>query len=439
MSVLAPITAEQLNSSCFCITLDRERLYAALERQAGDPAFAARHLQPRAHLFSNVPVFHTARELEAMTGVVRMIEAAARLPAYQEAALAWATGIARFDPGPRGALMGYDFHLGASGPKLIEVNTNAGGAFLNALLARAQRACCPEVGDALRLPLLAGFDSALTGMFRAEWTRQRRDDTLRRIAIVDDDPQGQYLFPEFLLARETFRRQGIDAVIADASTLRYGDGRLWADGGPIDLVYNRLVDFALDRPEHAALKAAYLDSAVVVTPNPRNHALLADKRNLTLLSDRARLVSFGLDPALAAEAARVPHTVRVSAGNAADLWEARKSYFFKPAAGHGAKAVYRGDKLTRGVWQQIVAGDYVAQAFAPPGERMVEIDATRGPLKADIRLYTYDGDVLLAAARLYQGQTTNFRTPGGGFAPVFFLGSPVRTDGRACGNEALAK
>ena len=37
--------------------------------------------------------------------------------------------------------MGYDFHLGADGPMLIEVNTNAGAAFLNALLARAQRAC----------------------------------------------------------------------------------------------------------------------------------------------------------------------------------------------------------------------------------------------------------------------------------------------------------
>lgn len=25
----------------------------------------------------------------------------------------------------------------------------------------------------------------------------------------------------------------------------------------------------------------------------------------------------------------------------------------------------------------------------------------------------------MAGARLYQGQTTNFRTPGGGFAPVY--------------------
>ena len=40
------------------------------------------------------------------------------------------------------------------------------------------------------------------------------------------------------------------------------------------------------------------------------------------------------------------------------------------------------------------------------------------PLKADIRCYAYRGKPLLYAARLYQGQTTNFRTPGGGFAPV---------------------
>jgi len=34
---------------------------------------------------------------------------------------------------------------------------------------------------------------------------------------------------------------------------------------------------------------------------------------------------------------------------------------------------------------------------------------------------TYDCGLLLAAARLYQGQTANFRTPGGGFAPVFVI------------------
>ncbi|OFX00297.1 MAG: hypothetical protein A3D94_10880 [Alphaproteobacteria bacterium RIFCSPHIGHO2_12_FULL_66_14] len=421
MDALMPMTAEQLNGSCFCITLDLERLHAAVAREVGDPEFPARYIQPREHLFSNVPLFHAERDLEEMTRVVRMIETAARLPDYQDAALAWAPDIARFDPGPQGAFMGYDFHLGAAGPKLIEVNTNAGGAFLNALLAKAQRACCPEVEQAFRLPLLGDFDAALIGMFKAEWARQRGGAILRRIAIVDDDPEGQYLYPEFLLAREAFRRQGVDAVIADASALRYAGGQLWAGGTAIDLVYNRVVDFSLERPEHADMRSAYLDAAVVVTPNPRNHALLADKRNLTLFSDRSWLERFGLDARLAEAAALVPRTVRVSPANAGGLWEARKTYFFKPATGYGAKAVYRGDKLTRSVWRQIVAGDYVAQEFAAPGKRMIEIDAAREPRKADIRLYTYDGAVLLAAARLYQGQTTNFRTPGGGFAPVFFI------------------
>ena len=40
-------------------------------------------------------------------------------------------------------------------------------------------------------------------------------------------------------------------------------------------------------------------------------------------------------------------------------------------------------------------------------------------MKFDLRAYTYDGAVQWVAARLYQGQTTNFRTPGGGFAPVY--------------------
>ena len=75
--------------------------------------------------------------------------------------------------------------------------------------------------------------------------------------------------------------------------------------------------------------------------------------------------------------------------------------------------------MTRGVWAEIIRGGYVAQELAAPGERIVNLDGTPVARKIDIRLYAYDGRILLTAARLYQGQTTNFRTPGGGFAPVF--------------------
>ena len=72
--------------------------------------------------------------------------------------------------------MGYDFHLGAAGPKLIEVNTNAGGAFLNAFLARAQGACCREAEDAIRAAPMEAFDAAVWAMFLAEWALQGRTD-----------------------------------------------------------------------------------------------------------------------------------------------------------------------------------------------------------------------------------------------------------------------
>ena len=413
--------SERLNQECFCITLDRDALCQALEREVGDPDFCATFIKTRPHLFSNAPVFLSESDTGGMIRIVHAIEAATRLPAYREAVLSWAPEIARHDFGPRGVFMGYDFHLAADGPKLIEINTNAGGAFLNALLAKAQRACCAEIEVAMGKSKADDFELVVMRMFQHEWELQHRAGMPRRIAIVDDRPEEQYLYPEFLLAQRLLQKHAIEAVIADGRQLQYEDGRLLSEGKPVDLVYNRLVDFSFDNPEHHALRTAYLDDAVVVTPNPRVHALYADKRNLVLLSDQAALRSWGLSPEMLADLAGVPRTVLVTNDNAQALWAARKKLFFKPAGGHGSKAVYRGDKLTKGVWAEIIRGGYVAQDFAAPSERMIKLDGTAERRKTDVRLYTYDGQILLTAARLYQGQTTNFRTPGGGFAPVFVI------------------
>ncbi len=413
--------SEHLNQECFCITLDRNALCQAFEREVGDPDFCATFIRTRPHLFSNTPVFISESDTSTMVRIVNAIDAATRLPAYQEAALSWAPEIAQRDFGLRGVFMGYDFHLAADGPKLIEVNTNTGGAFLNALLAKAQLACCTEVEAAMSRSEANDFDAAALRMFQREWVLQRGTGTPRRIAIVDDRPNEQYLYPEFVLAQRLFLKQGIEAVIADAGELCYQHGQLLIGKLPIDLVYNRLVDFAFARPEHEALRAAYLDDAVVVTPNPRVHALYADKRNLSLLSDQAALRAWGLSADMLTDLAGVPRTVLVTSDNALQLWERRKTLFFKPAGGHGSKAVYRGDKVTKGVWADIVRGGYVAQDYAAPSTRMVKLDGFPEARKTDVRLYVYDGQVLLSAARLYQGQTTNFRTPGGGFAPVFVI------------------
>lgn len=411
-------SADRLNQSCFCITLDRDALCRALERESEDPAFCTSFIQTKPHLFSNVPVFLPSEAIAEMGRIAAAIEEVTRLPAYRAAVLSWAPEIAREDNGPLGAFMGYDFHLDDDGPKLIEINTNAGGAFLNALLARAQLACCAEIEGAIEASRVGDFEAEVVRMFRDEWHRQRGDTPIPRIAIVDDNPEEQYLYPEFVLARQLFLKAGVDAVIADASQLHYDQGRLLAADLEIGMVYNRLVDFALERPEHAALNAAYRQGAVVLTPNPHNHALLADKRNLTLLSDPTALEALGVPAELRSKLAGIPQTVVVTPENADLLWQSRKDLFFKPAGGHGSKAVYRGDKVTRGVWTEIARGGYVAQRFASPGERAVRLDGAAVARKMDVRLYTYGGRILLAAARLYQGQTTNFRTPGGGFASV---------------------
>jgi len=257
-------------------------------------------------------------------------------------------------------------------------------------------------------------------MFFAEWRLARGDRDLRRIAIVDENPQEQYLYPEFMLFKQLFLRHGVEAVIADPATLRLHDNALWHGNEPIDLVYNRLTDFMLEEPAHAVLREAYLTNAVVLTPHPRVHALYANKRNLAVLSDPERLRSFGVSEDIARTLlSGIPRTEIVDASDAERLWRERGKLFFKPAAGFGSKAAYRGDKLTKRVWEQILAGDYIAQALVPPGERLIGDRQEPHALKFDVRNYVYDGAVQFVTARLYQGQTTNFRTSGGGFAPVF--------------------
>lgn len=413
--------AAEFNRSCFCLTLDRSAMSDAIREAVEDPAFFDAHIANRPNLFSNVPVFLPKADRADMLEIIRAIERTVRVPQIRDIVLEWAPPDSRRDFGPVGAFMGYDFHL-ASGepPRLIEINTNAGGAFLNTFGARAQSACCDSVQPFLTKEPDA-FEENVVHMFENEWRRQRGTGRPNRIAIVDDKPETQFLYPEFVLAQRLFRAHGMDAVICDAAALVFHGDKLSIDGQRVDLVYNRLVDFDLSDARHAALGQAYRQNSVVVTPNPHNHALLANKRNLTILSDADQLASLGLPETDLAPLAWLPRAVIVRPNNAASLWADRKSLFFKPAAGHGSKAVYRGDKLTRSTWQDILASDYIAQRVAPPGERSVVIDGEPQTRKVDVRLYTYDGALLLAAARLYQGQTTNFRTEGGGFAPVHFL------------------
>ena len=156
------------------------------------------------------------------------------------------------------------------------------------------------------------------------------------------------------------------------------------------------------------------------SPSPYGHALYANKRNLTVFSDPDLLRHLGADAGVVKTlSAGVPGTVAVSDENAESLWADRRRLFFKPLWGFGSKGTYRGSKLTRRTWQSILDSDYVAQELVPPSERLLIVDGDQRSLKLDVRCYAYDGEIQLLGARMYRGQTTNFRTDGGGLAAVF--------------------
>lgn len=417
----APLSAEDLHRACFCLAVDPAELHTHLDEVLAAHGTTTPLAQSHPHLFAALPVFVPAAAVRAMTRVVEAIEAVVATAPYREAVRVWAPHIAGFDPGSPGGLLGFDFHLGPEGPRLIEINTNPGGVLINALLVEAQQLCMPT----LSAPAVGTADvgEAAVDVLLAEWDAQSPEGRRGLVAIVDEAPAQQYLYPEFVLFRDRLRARGIAAVICDPAELEYHDGRLQLDGQAIGFVYNRCTDFALAEPASAALRAAYLDRAVALSPHPFSHALYADKRNLALLGDGDFLARTGVDnDTLETLRQGIPRTEVLTDANRDELWQRRKQLFFKPAGGFGSRASYRGDKLTHKTWQQMAGTHYVAQALVPPSQR--HLNADDAPLKVDIRVYAWRGHPLLFAARTYQGQTTNFRTPGGGFAPVLTLLEP---------------
>ncbi len=406
--------AERLNADCHAAMVDR----VALQRAMQDEGEAWRDLVTERcpHLFADAAVFVAAAQMRQIREVIDAAERVMMLPGW---------GQSSAPDSALGVFYGYDFHLNADGAHLIEINSNAGGGFLNVLLLDSQRgANWPGVAPVHASPFDTsgradiGLNDVFLDMFRNEWRLARGGAPLQAVAIVDERPEEQYLYPEFLLAQKMFERAGIMACIADPSALQLRGNELYLGEQKIDLVYNRLTDFSLQK--YPALRQAYLEGGAVVTPGPAHYARYADKRKLARLTDAEGLRALGASEAdIATLLAGVPQTRLVQAADQERWWQERKHWFFKPAAGYGSKGSYSGAKLTKRVFEEIMRGGYVAQRMAAPGERMVCAEgAEPQPLKCDVRCYVYDGRVQLVVARLYQGQTTNFRTPGGGFAVV---------------------
>lgn len=358
---------------------------------------------------SPYPASVSSADLRQMLAFMRAIYRLQACPVYRHEVDTELPETALFDPGHDAVMMGYDFHLTPDGPRLIEVNTNAGGAMYAYFAAHpAQIGKCPPPGP---------FPRRLLGTFWRDWARfsGKRKSRPRRLVIIDENPEAQNLYPEMVCCRGLFIQAGIVCEIVDPSQLEASAEGVLLEGEPVDFIYNRHCDFYLETEEMAGIREAYLNGRVCLSPHPRAYGLLADKRRMVFWSDAGQLKKTTLEAADQELLLEIVPLSRLLQDLDPELaWSERKNFIFKPVGRYGGKGVLAGRSITRKRFAELPGDETLVQAEVPPS-------MTSGgdeEYKTDYRIFAYRDRAIGIAARLYRGQVTNLQTPGGGFARV---------------------
>lgn len=323
-------------------------------------------------------------------------------------------GISQVSAPNQSVLMAYDFHTNEQGDCfLVEINTNASGFLLACLMESVHSGTPVNQLEAM---------ISLRKSFEQEAALSHRQLAGTRVAITDDDIQGQKMLPEFLMYRDWFKALGADANFVEARDFQFKDNQLLGPSGPIDFVYNRCTDFYFEDPAHLALLQAFQAQAACITPQPIEYWLLADKQRLAQWTEKDFLDFVSEDERSAITKVLIPTFEKTAYASEEEIWAQRKTLFFKPKRSFGGKSVYRGESVSRKVFERLMSEDILIQHFQPAAK--FPTDDPRSVLtnwKYDLRFFVYGGEVQLAAARAYQGQVTNFSSVMGGFTRIQFV------------------
>jgi uncharacterized circularly permuted ATP-grasp superfamily protein len=167
-------------------------------------------------------------------------------------------------------------------------------------------------------------------------------------------------YSEFLQFDAYFKSQGYDCIIADPRDCDYRDGKLYARGIPINIIYKRvLITELIERGGlgHPVVRAVN-DHAVCMV-NPFHCKIMHRKTSFSVISDEANSELYSADD-LAAIEQFIPWTRRVTErfaqyhGERVDLLpfvEANKDKLvLKPADEYGGKGVVLGWTATQDEW-----------------------------------------------------------------------------------------
>ena len=347
------------------------------------------------------------KTLRMMINLVHTLHQLSENKAYQAQLYPSLPETAQHHPQHHAVMMGYDFHLTATGAKLIEVNTNAGGVWLASLAYHPNKTMFPK---RLAEKLLHSFLSDFALFCK------KKAAIPNLLVIVDENPQNQFLYPEMRLFAQLFQNAGIDCQIADPTELNYQHDGLYLNGKRVEMIYNRHCDFYLETASMSVVRQAWLNAQVCLSPNPFVYGLLADKRRMILWSDAEQLKTLNLSAQTEAILAEtIPETRALADLSSEQAWQTRKQWVFKPDNGYGSRGVYSGDKLTTSKLAQLALENTLLQQRIPASITQITPELA---FKTDFRLFVYRQQILAISARLYQGQVTNLRTENGGFAKV---------------------
>ena len=308
------------------------------------------------------------------------------------------------DPGNNSLFMSYDFHLSSdSKPKLVEINTNAAFLTLGHYLYKAHG-------------LSSGLDFKIEDLkecFLNELRLQGKDTSKPDVLIVDENPNEQKLFLEFLIVQELLQSFGWRCSIDDVANY---------EKYTADIVYNRYTDFYLQNPVAQKMRRDFLDRTTCFTPNPFEYFLLADKQRMIDWTDD----SFWTATTLSADSVQrirnvFPKTISFKPELKEEIWTQRKNLFFKPKNSFGSKQSYKGASISKKVFEDVANENFLAQELLPAPEILMETPDGSQNFKFDLRCYAYRDQLQLVIARVYQGQVTNLKTKWGGFAPVKWI------------------
>ncbi len=364
------------------------------------------------NIISPYKIYVPQSVIDSITKAVDNIFRLSRKSSYREAVLG--SPVDReilSSPAPNlSVLMSYDFHLDGETPRLLEINTNASGYLLADALYNMHTQPNP-------------FPQAMNSLNKAftEEFQQLGIKGSPHIAIIDEAPHTQKMFPEFLLYKSLFEKWGYTADIYDYTDLTYREGALFAEEKKIDFIYNRYCDFTLSDPSSDELRRAYLGGACGFSPNPKEYILLADKKRLVQMSSDGWLESVST-PDISVDAISSVLCPTWHASEFADItevWQQRKQWFFKPAQSYGGASAYRGNSISHKVFNRVMSEDTLIQQYVPAAKIRFDSDVTSAVWKYDLRAYAYGSEVQMLVARIYQGQITNFKKAYGGYCPVF--------------------